>query len=229
MVINSLTDIGVTRSSNQDNFWASRLSVNGKEQAVICLCDGMGGLSHGELASKMVVSAVRGYLLSGNPFDGLDNVIKKVNLEIYRTSSEDKTKMMGTTCTCLQCVDGEYRVWHVGDSRAYLVRNGESKQITIDHSAIRKYGVTKENNPQMYEKYKNKLTRCVGVKQDLQLDYYEGGARVGDRFILCSDGCWRVFEGKDFDVKLLSDLRRLIDTCIEYGETDNLTASVLTV
>lgn len=229
MVLNSLTDIGATRSSNQDNFWASRLQVNGKEQAVICLCDGMGGLTHGELASKMVVSAVRNHIVGGHPFKSLDMVIKEVNTKIHTSSHGDKSKLMGTTCTCLQCADDEYKVWHVGDSRAYLVRNGNVMQITTDHSATQKYNVTKQNNPQMWEKYKNKLTRCVGVKPELTLDYYEGKAIQGDRFVLCSDGCWRVFEDNVFDVNLLSNLRLLFDTCIRYGETDNLTMSILTV
>lgn len=229
MVLNSLTDIGQSRQSNQDNFWASRLKVDGYEQSVICLCDGMGGLSHGELASKMVVSAVRSHILEGKPFQGINELLQKVNNDIYASSQGDKSKLMGTTCTCLKYCDGEYEIWHVGDSRAYLVRDGQITQLTSDHSATKKYNVTKQNNPQLWEKYKNKLTRCIGVKPQVQLDYFDGVAKQGDRFVLCSDGCWRVFEDNDFDINLLTDLRKLFDTCIQLGETDNLTMSILTI
>lgn len=229
MVLTSLTDIGSTRSSNQDNYWATRLRVNEEEQGIICLCDGMGGLSHGELASTMVVKAVRSHLLGGKSFESLDKVISEVNDEIYKLSQGEKAKLMGTTCTCLKCVGDEYKVWHVGDSRAYLLRDGDMKQITTDHSAIKKYGVTRKSDPQLYEKYKNKLTRCVGVKPSLQLDYYEGTVKSGDTFVLCSDGGWRVFEDRVFDATLLGNLRELFDTCIRYGETDNITMSVLTI
>ena len=86
MKLISLTDIGVKRRENQDNYWSALLSVDGGEAGVICMCDGMGGLNSGGLASKMVASAVRDYLKTSIDFYGLKDVIEQANKSIYELS-----------------------------------------------------------------------------------------------------------------------------------------------
>ncbi len=162
MRIDSITDIGVKREDNQDNYWSARLMVEDEEVGIICLCDGMGGLSKGGLASKIAISSIRDYCLSSIDNLGIVNTIKTANRKILELSNEDGTKM-GTTCTLLLCKNGRYTISHVGDSRCYLIKSNSDIAIplTKDHSAIVKYGIKKDKNPELYRKYKNSLTRCL--------------------------------------------------------------------
>lgn len=228
MKLTSLTDIGIKRRENQDNYWAARLDIDDEEAGVICLCDGMGGLSNGGLASKTVVDAVREYFMEDYDFDKLESVIKECNTKVLEIG-KSKDKGMGTTCSILFCMNGRYEVLHVGDSRVYLVRNGELHQLSTDHSALNMYKVTKANNPKLYAKYKNLLTRCIGVKPEVKIDHYDGEYFPGDKFFLCSDGLWHYFDDIQFDVSVLDDLDSLIKNCISNGETDNITVGVLEV
>ena len=229
MKLISLTDIGVKRRENQDNYWSALLSVDGGEAGVICMCDGMGGLNSGGLASKMVASAVRDYLKTSIDFYGLKDVIEQANKSIYELSNGDKSAVMGTTCTVLLCYQGKYRILHVGDSRCYLLSNHEFNALTVDHSAIKQYGITKEKSELLYKRYKNSLTRCIGVKPEVTLDYYEGNYSEGDSFLVCSDGLWHYLEDYDYFEEDLFDLKGLVQKCMDSGETDNITVGVLTV
>lgn len=228
MKIISLTDIGVKRQENQDNYWAARLSIDGDEAGVICLCDGMGGLDNGGLASRIVVESVSRYLLTYTDFKGLESVIKEANDKIMFLSGLDNVQM-GTTCTVVYCFRGKYKIYHVGDSRCYLLRGDSFEPLTVDHSALVKYGITKDNSPELYKKYKNSLTRCVGVVKNLYLDYYEGEYFEGDSFLCCSDGLWHYLEDFEFEKKDLFDLKTLINKCIDSGETDNITVGILSI
>lgn len=225
----SLTDIGVKRKENQDNYWSALLSVDGEDAGVICMCDGMGGLNSGGLASRMVASAVRDYLKTSIDFYGLKDVIEHANKSIYELSNGDKSAVMGTTCTVLLCYNGKYRILHVGDSRCYLLSNHEFNVLTVDHSAIKQYGITKEKSELLYKRYKNSLTRCIGVKPEVTLDYYEGNYSEGDSFLVCSDGLWHYLEDYDYFEEDLFDLKGLVQKCMDSGETDNITVGVLTV
>lgn len=228
MKIESLTDIGVKRKENQDNFWSSKLLIDGSEACVVCLCDGMGGLNDGGLASRMVVESVRDAVLSGIEFLGLKGVLEQVNGNIYKYAQE-KSQQMGTTCTLLQCKGNSYEVFHVGDSRCYLLRNGSYTAITEDHSAVRKYGITRKNNESLWKKYKNSLTRCIGIKDSVEVDYYKGSYSAGDGFFLCSDGVWHYLDENIISLRELSDLSGLVNACIDSGELDNMTGCIVYV
>lgn len=226
MKINSLSDIGVKRKDNQDNFWSARLMVDGSEAGIVCICDGMGGLDDGGLASKIVVSDVREYLTNHVGVKGLLDVLSRSN-DTIRTLSKADEKSMGTTCTVIVCMDGVYEIAHIGDSRCYLLRDHEFTPLTKDHSALAKYKITKKNDPEMYKKYKNKLTRCIGVQENIDVDYYTGEYKPGDMFLCCSDGLWHYFDDVVFNEDELFNLPELVQKCIWYGETDNITVSTL--
>lgn len=230
MRIDSITDIGVKREDNQDNYWSARLMVEDEEVGIICLCDGMGGLSKGGLASKIAISSIRDYCLSSIDNLGIVNTIKTANRKILELSNEDGTKM-GTTCTLLLCKNGRYTISHVGDSRCYLIKSNSDIAIplTKDHSAIVKYGIKKDKNPELYIKYKNSLTRCLGVKSDVIVDTYEGDYEEGDIFFCCSDGFWHYLEDYSINREMLGNLQNLVKSCISNGETDNITVGVLYV
>lgn len=227
MKIYSLTDKGLSRKDNQDNYWSAILSVNDEEAGVVCICDGMGGLNNGRLASKMVVEAVRNYLLTNFDFSGLTDVLSKVNNEILSLSNGVKEKLMGTTCTLLVCYKGCYKILHIGDSRAYMLRDNIPSLLTVDHSAVKMYNISKKDNPQLWNKYKSKLTKCIGVKPILEPYYCEGDYLKGDMFFLCSDGCWHYFDDYTLNEDSINDLEALFKKCMSNGETDNLTAGIL--
>lgn len=229
MKLKSLTDIGIKRKENQDNYWSALLSVDGSEAGVVCICDGMGGLDDGGLASRIVVQDVRDFFKSSIDMNSLMSVLEKSNSIIYNLSSTQE-KHMGTTCTVLLCYKNTYKILHVGDTRCYkLSSDGSIKVLTKDHSALAKYGITKKSDPQGYKKFKNLLTMCIGFKDSLTIDYYEGTYSQGDTFMLCSDGLWHYFDDYDISLSKLEDLKDIISKCIDNGETDNITVSMLTV
>ena len=229
MEIYTLTDKGDMRRDNQDNYWSAVLDVNGEEAGVVCLCDGMGGLDNGELASRAVIQAIRKYILSDFDFGGIIGILTKINSSIKKYSENTPNKRMGTTCTLIVCYRGRYKICHIGDSRAYLIRNGNASLLTSDHSVLNVYGITKSENPDMWEKYKSKLTRCIGVKDEIQPDVYQGVYQEGDYFFLCSDGCWHYLEDYGFRMDTLVDLSSLFKAIRVYGETDNITAGILNI
>lgn len=228
MNIDSLTDIGIKRKENQDNYWSALLTVDGEEAGVICLCDGMGGMNNGGLASRIVVEAVRDYFKTDIDFTGLREVIQQANTTIYEIGSDEQSPM-GTTCTILFCYKSKYQILHVGDTRCYLLKKDSFNSLTTDHSALKKYNITKKDNEKLYNKYKNKLIRCVGAKPQVVLDYLEGEYTEGDTFFVCSDGLWHYLDDYDYYAEELFDLPGLIKKCIGSGETDNITAGILEI
>lgn len=224
MILNSISDIGVRRKDNQDNYWSAVLSIDGEDSAILCVCDGMGGLNNGGLASKIVVQSVMEAIKEGTPFEELTGVLEQANGVVYDLGSEAK---MGTTCTLLQCSCGSYKILHIGDSRCYKFTKNSFDVLTKDHSVIKEFGISRESDPVKYKKYKNLLTRCIGVKPEISVDYYEGKYEEGDIFLVCSDGVWHYFDKHVISENILSDLPSLVKKCIGAGETDNITASVL--
>ena len=229
MKLYSLTDIGSTRKENQDNYWSAILNVNNEEAGVLCLCDGMGGLNNGGMASRLVVEAVRDYFLNKFIFEGIEDVLRNVNRKIFSMSEGNSKNLMGTTCTLIVLYRGIYKICHIGDSRAYVIRDGNLNQLTTDHSAVNMYGISKQDNPVLWGKYKNKLTRCIGVKEDIYFDYYTGSYFEGDKFFVCSDGCWHFFDNCDYSDCDICDLKSLFANCISHGEKDNITAGVICI
>jgi len=229
MILKTKTDKGIKRKENQDNYWSALLSVDDIESGIICLCDGMGGLNNGGLASRMVVESVKEYIKTSVDFTGLIDVIRHINKTIYELGKSEN-QSMGTTCTILFCSSGKYEILHVGDSRCYKTNSeGIFELVTTDHSALKKYNITKEDNYDLWKKFKNSLTRCIGVKPDVTIDYLEGNYTEGDKFMLCSDGLWHFLDEKVFRNESILDFDLLIQQCIDNGETDNITIGVLEV
>jgi len=226
--INSLSDIGIKRKDNQDNFWSAILHIDSISSGVICLCDGMGGLSEGNLASEIVVETIREGITTGVPFKDLGDYFAQANRTINNLGNQ-QNGLMGTTCTLLQCHDGKYEIWHVGDSRCYLQRGNTFEPLTVDHSAIRQYNLSKSSDAALFKKYKNSLTRCIGAKPDVLMDYYSGSYIEDDLFFVCSDGIWHYLSDNCVTRSTLLNLNDLIKKCIDYGETDNMTACYLLV
>lgn len=229
MELSTLTDAGISGRENQDNYWSITALVDDVEHGVVCLCDGMGGLKNGGEASRIVAQSVKDYISKNFDFDGLCSVIEEANTKINSMGGSSKETMMGTTCSILMVSDGTYKVLHVGDSRVYLLRGGKSYRITEDHSAVVALKIDRVKEHEKWLKYRSKLTRCIGAKESVKYDIYEGAYLPGDMFFLCSDGVWHMFDDDPLTDAKVFDLRKLLDTCMSLGERDNLTACVLRV
>lgn len=227
MRLMSLTDIGIKRQDNQDNYWSARLEVDGKEAGVICLCDGMGGLDKGGLASRVVVETVKDFFKNSTNLDELRNSIKVANAILYKKSVADKISM-GTTCTVLYCIEGEYHILHIGDSRCYMKKGDDIKILTKDHTVIQRYKDRGKELPEhLAKKHRSTLTRCIGVKDNIELDYVRGTYNEGDLFLVCSDGFWHLLDESSFFNEDFSDLKKLVNSYMRKGETDNITVGIL--
>lgn len=229
MKIFSLTDKGMSRHENQDNYWSAIAMVDDTETCVACICDGMGGLKNGGEASKLVIQGVKDCAKSSFSINDFKTVIEESNNKIYSMSNGSKSSLMGTTCSLLRLSEGKYEILHVGDSRVYIIRDGVANRLTKDHSAVVALNIDKKKEPEKWLKYRSKLTRCVGAKDTVSLDTYKGSYLEGDTFFLCSDGVWHLFEDVPLTNDYISDLSNLFKECIESGELDNLTAIVVKV
>ena len=229
MRLSSLTDIGVKRKDNQDNYWSARLDIDGKEAGVICLCDGMGGLDNGGLASRVIVEAVRNFFSESTDFLNLRSVIKNANSSLYNKSVSERISL-GTTCTIVFCFEGVYQIFHIGDSRCYRksIKDNKVYLLSKDHTVVERYKDEGKVLPErLAKKYKNTLTRCIGVSNNIDLDYSTGTYDEGDLFLVCSDGFWHYLDNNSFFNNDFSNLQELIKRYIVKGETDNITVGIL--
>ena len=166
-------------------------------EGIVAVADGMGGHASGDIASHEALVGLERAFQNDRTVDGLRQAIKWANRAVWRKGTDEPEHHgMGTTLTAVALVeeDGEptLAVANVGDSRTYLLRDGELTQLTIDHSvvqeAVRLGQLTQaeaEHHPA-----RNRLTRALGIESDLEVDMETVDPVTGDRLMLCSDGLW---------------------------------------
>lgn len=196
MLVYALTDTGNVRENNEDSYYIS----DNKNLNLFIVADGMGGCNGGEVASKYAVETVTKYF-----FDNYDNCnkddesIKKfikdaittANSFVFNKSFSDiDLTGMGTTLTLLLIENNNYFVGHIGDSRAYLIRDGSLIQITEDHSYVEelvKLGRITQEEARIHPQ-KNIITRALGIDEDIEVDIFTGKVLKNDVYLLCTDG-----------------------------------------
>src|SRR3954447_8858784 len=177
------TDTGRQRHANEDSYYA--------RSPIYVVADGMGGARAGEVASRIAADAFDEEMGDGNPEEQLADRAREANRRIFELARDDASHSgMGTTLTGALLASDEVSIVHVGDSRAYLFRDGELRQLTRDHSLVeelrRRGQLTSEeaeDHPQ-----RSIITRALGPERDVELDVHTHQARGGDVFLLCSDG-----------------------------------------
>lgn len=236
----SLSDIGMRRNSNQDNFcvwYAPTLEKWDDRGHLFVVADGMGAHAAGELASKIAVDHIPhlfNKLDSLPPEDSLRRSLQDANAEIHRRGqANDDFRNMGTTCSALLlCGSGAWSA-HVGDSRVYRVRNGVLEQLTFDHSLVwemRQAGTLQETEESSGARVpRNVITRSLGPYPEVNVDL-EGPFDVqpGDQFLLCSDGLTGQIEDSELGALLqvlapAEAVRVLVDLANLRGGPDNIT------
>lgn len=228
------TDIGPRRQTNEDCF---RLPESGEKFAIVA--DGMGGHRAGEVASAMAVEAFAAYM--NKPFDGIENHLKNAMLyangNVYHAAQADPAKAgMGTTLTAVYLEGEDAYVAHVGDSRAYLMRNGVIMRITEDHTLVEAMVLAGKITPAEARVHpqRNLITRSLGNAALVDVDVLHLDRRPGDVWMLCSDGLSGYLTDRQISRVLNSDAGwqekadRLVDMALENGTTDNLTCVIVT-
>lgn len=236
MKIVAKTDIGLKRSSNQDSYAAGELHGS---VAWAVVCDGMGGAAGGNVASSTAVkfiserisSSYRPGMSSNSIRNMLTSAIEAANISVYDISeSNDELNGMGTTVVTALVSDGIVCVANVGDSRAYILSNGELRQITRDHSFVQEMVDTGRLTPDEAKEdpRKNIITRALGVGKDLRIDFYEETLSEGDVLLLCTDGLTNYIEPEEIyeltgDSKFYEYAERLVNRANINGGGDNIT------
>jgi serine/threonine protein phosphatase PrpC len=228
LVAAGVTDVGRVRDGNEDDFidQSNRLGL-------VAVADGMGGHRAGEVASATALEALRAAVASGQP---LRDAIEGANDAVLEKSvSDQELAGMGTTLTAgMLGSDGYLVVGHVGDSRAYLVRDGELTQITDDHSLVEEMVRGGELTREQAEVHPRRsiITRALGIDPEVEVDEYPIELQSGDRILLCSDGLTTMVRPDEI-ASILSrehDPRRaaqlLVDAANAAGGEDNITAVI---
>jgi protein phosphatase len=232
------TDVGVVRSGNEDNF----LIV--PDRALFIVADGMGGHAAGEVASEMAVGIIARELGDVRDLDVVEAqeriraAIREANAAIFdRTLTEHDKRGMGTTTTTLVLMGLRYLIGQVGDSRAYLLRDGRLVQLTKDHSYVQEQVDAGYLSPEeaRVHPYSNVITRCVGANEDVIADTYIGTMHAGDLFLLASDGLTGMIDDPRLHELLQSSndpqqlSERLIAEANRLGGLDNITVIVVRI
>jgi serine/threonine protein phosphatase PrpC len=234
------TDVGMIRSGNEDNY-----AVNASgDRGLFIVADGMGGHAAGEVASEMAVQTVERELAGVRDLDDratvdkVKDALRKANRNIHdRTITEVDKQGMGTTASVLLVSATKYLIGQVGDSRVYLLRDGALQQLTKDHSYVQEQVDAGFLTPEQarYHPYSNVITRCVGASPDVEPDAYQGEVRVGDLFLVASDGLTGMVDDRRLQMLLMSraeperKVHSLIAEANGRGGLDNITAIIVQV
>jgi serine/threonine protein phosphatase PrpC len=228
------------RAGNEDNFHADANEFRG----LFIVADGMGGHAAGEVASEMAVQIVARELgpvrelHEASVESRVASSLRNANVAIFqRTIAESDKQGMGTTASVLILSGRRYLIGQVGDSRVYLLRNGELRQLTKDHSYVQEQVDAGFLTPEQarYHPYSNVITRCVGASETVEPDVYRGEARSGDVFLVASDGLTGMVDDRRLQQLLLARattdriVQALISEANGRGGLDNITAIVVRV
>lgn len=228
----SVTDIGRKRKLNQDFVYSSDETV-GNLKNVYIVADGMGGHQAGDYASKCTVETmvreIKG-CFEQSPIRILSRAIRIANDQVRRKAREDESLYgMGTTVVAATVLGKYLQVANVGDSRLYII-NEEVRQITRDHSLVeemvRMGGLDREaarNHPD-----KNIITRAIGARDTIEIDFFHEELKSGDLILMCSDGLTNMLEDEEIGRILKTSgtieerAERLIDAANQNGGRDNI-------
>ncbi len=231
----SATDIGRVREKNEDSLLAS--------PPLFAVADGLGGHLAGEVASNLALSLIEKELKE--PVSNREelikkmiNAIKEVNKKVYERSREKSDyRGMGTTLTLAYHLEDKLYFLHVGDSRAYLFRQGKLYRLTEDHSVV--FQMFKEGRISQEEMethpLRSTLTQAIGVSPSVQADVVAVKTRVGDRYLLTTDGLTTMLKDEEIEEILKKNLsleescRTLINAANLKGGYDNITLVLLEI
>ena len=227
-----VTDTGHVRPTNQD-----QLLIEGD---LVAVADGMGGGPRGEVASRLAVDTMKEAFAADPTATGLVDAVGAANRAVWeRADADPGLQGMGTTIAAVALVaDGvEHRlaVVNVGDSRVYLLRQGQLSRLTTDHSEVAELvraGELSEDDARTHAR-RHILTRVMGVGPEVEPNVSEAEPARGDRLLLCSDGLFNELDEDEIADVLRADTEpnetadRLVELANDRGGSDNITAVVV--
>lgn len=228
MRVGARTDVGRMRKNNEDAYCVT--------PHLLAVADGMGGVQGGELASKLAVEVLESYPfgLADDPQEEMRAAFRLANQKILALAQEKDLNGMGTTLTALLLREETFILGHVGDSRAYLIREKKIQQLTNDHSVVGELLRAGTLSPAeaMVHPHRHLLTRALGTSAEVEVDVTAFRALLDDVLVLCTDGLTslveeeeiaRVVERSYHPQQAADELVRLAN---ERGGTDNITVIV---
>jgi serine/threonine protein phosphatase PrpC len=250
--VDAYSDIGTKKSVNQDALLVKQAKV--PEVGNICLavlCDGMGGLSCGEVASSTFIDRMDSWfkeelpklietgntaVLTNTQFDKIKNSWTSLTTDMnekLKNYGASKGIRLGTTVVAIMIIENEYMVMNVGDSRAYKFNKQSLEQISHDQSYVQQQielgRMTKEEADSSDKK--SVLLQCIGASEKVVPEFFNGTNQKGLHFFLCSDGLWRKLTSKEI-VEITpqkNGIKKLTDIVKNRGETDNISGLLVSV
>jgi PPM family protein phosphatase len=226
----SATDQGQLRDNNEDAFLVD------DERALFAVADGMGGHRGGEVASRTAIESLRASIASGV---SVHDAIARANTAVIdRAEGDGELEGMGTTMTAVVPAGGhQLLIGHVGDSRAYLLHDGNLRRVTEDHSLVEELVREGRLTPEQAESHPQRaiITRALGIDPDVDVDVYTIDVEPGDRLLVCSDGLNTMVRDRDVERIARSEpdpqhaAEALVAAANSAGGEDNITVVVVDV
>jgi protein phosphatase len=230
-----ISETGTQRTDNQDGIRMTAVETNGRPGALFAIADGMGGFLHGRFASQVGLQVFLESCLRNpcaKPEHALRRAVEEAHFGIQQAMQKLGISHMGTTLTAAWLRGTRVHLVHVGDSRAYLIRDGEIRCLTQDHSTageMYRMRILSADKVRSHPR-RSELTRGLGLGLFIQPDILRFESRPGDRLVLCTDGVWSALEDEEIaglSVKsssLQEFGRGFVDLAMERGSDDNVSA-----
>lgn len=247
------TNVGIEKSNNEDSLSFDEAETGKGKILQAVICDGMGGLDRGELASATVVKAFSDWFNNSLPFllnetdvtgsikRSWNRLIKTLNNDVYEYGRSRQFQLGSTLTAVIFLENGEYVCAHVGDTRLYRITDDEISVITDDQTVIGyklRHGLITPEKAKT-DPQRNVLIQCIGATITVNPEFYTGKANEKENFMLCSDGFRHEIEEKEihgtlkpsaFDTGKGNEiLAEMIDTAMKRGEADNITAMMIEI
>ncbi len=229
------TDVGKTRDHNEDSFGVGDAEQAERLGELLVVCDGMGGHAAGEVASKISVETILSIYYgeaSEDRAQALEHAFEQANEQIYARGNGS----MGTTGVAALLLHDALHIANVGDSRAYLIRDGEIRQISRDHSFVGDQvaaGLITADQARS-SPHRNVITRALGYQSGVTVDLFRWPLQIDDIIVLCSDGLHGLVS--DAEIARIAGeaapdaaVHQLIDLANSRGGTDNITVAIIQV
>ncbi|MGH2719655.1 MAG: Stp1/IreP family PP2C-type Ser/Thr phosphatase, partial [Actinomycetota bacterium] len=220
--------VGLVRANNEDSYLVA--------PPLFAVADGMGGHRAGEVASAEAIETLAAQ--AGHDTDSLVAAVHAANEAVFARASDNPALAgMGTTITAMLSTAGSLQIVHVGDSRAYLLRDGRLRRLTQDHTVVDRLAREGKISPADVEHHPQRsvLERALGVGPDVDLDVQLIDTHPGDRLLLCTDGLTSMLPDDEIRSVLLNErepqaaAQRLVDEALQAGGKDNVTTLVVDV
>ena len=235
-----LSVVGPVREDNQDAIRLAEREHSAQHGLLYGIADGMGGYAHGGLASQLALETFHSILAShnGNSIPRvMQRAVEAANLKIYRKAQQLSAGRIGTTLTAAYVFNDMLYLAHVGDSRAYLIRDGRASCLTDDHTTVAEMvraNLIPAENIRTHAQ-RSILTKSVGFDLFVQPDIVQHRLREGDRLVLCTDGLWSVVEDNEL-VRTLDAAssieeasRNLVHLALQHHSDDNVSVVIFQV